>query len=115
MANTTTPLQSSLKYDGVNQRDLVATLENMRDVINANRSQVITTRALVNSIKTQVNALVIDMASRVTNHNTLATKLNADGGVTDTNYAAATAQTGVTVTATSLGTTTLSTISLLKA
>lgn len=43
----------------------------------------------VTAIRTQVVALVADMATRISNHNTLTTKLNADAGVTDTNYAAA--------------------------
>ena len=42
-----------------------------------------------------INALVTDMATRITNHNTLRTKLNADAGVTDVDYAAATAITAV--------------------
>lgn len=45
------------------------------------------------NLRATVAALVTDMATRITNHNTLRTKLNADGGVTDTDYAAATAQT----------------------
>lgn len=45
--------------------------------------------------KVAIDALVTDMATRITNHNTLTTKLNADAGVTDANYAAATAITAV--------------------
>lgn len=45
--------------------------------------------------KVAIDALVTDMATRITNHNTLRTKLNADAGVTDTDYAAATAITAV--------------------
>lgn len=45
--------------------------------------------------KVAIDALVTDMASRISNHNTLRTKLNADAGVTDTDYAAATAITAV--------------------
>ena len=47
----------------------------------------------ITAIRTQVAALVTDMATRVTEFNTLTTKLNADAGVTDTNYATATAET----------------------
>lgn len=47
----------------------------------------------ITSIRTQLVAAVADIAALITAHNTLATKLNADGGVTDTNYAAASAQT----------------------
>ena len=58
-------LQQSVKADGMNQGDLVAVLQNLA---------------------TAVNALITD-------HNTLRAKLNADAGVTDTNYAASTAST----------------------
>lgn len=56
-------LQQDVKAAGMNQGDLFAVVSNLVDA---------------------VNALVSD-------HNTLRTKLNADAGVTDTNYAASTA------------------------
>lgn len=43
------------------------------------------------ALRTVVNILVTDMGTRISNHNTLVTKLNSDAGVTDTNYANATA------------------------
>lgn len=49
----------------------------------------------ITAIRTQVVALVADVAGIVAEWNTLTTKLNADAGVTDTNYAAATAKTAV--------------------
>lgn len=45
----------------------------------------------ITAIRAEVVKLVTDMASRISDHNTLIAKLNADAGVTDTNYAAATA------------------------
>ena len=42
--------------------------------------------ALLGNMKDAINALISD-------HNTLRTKLNADAGVTDANYAASTAST----------------------
>lgn len=45
------------------------------------------------ALRAEVAKLVTDMGSRITDHNTLVAKLNLDAGVTDTNYAAATAQT----------------------
>jgi hypothetical protein len=45
------------------------------------------------ALRATVAALVVDSANRVANHNTLIAKLNLDAGVTDVNYAAATAQT----------------------
>lgn len=47
----------------------------------------------ITAIRAEVVKLVTDMASRISEHNTLRTKLNADGGVTDTDYAAAAAAT----------------------
>jgi hypothetical protein len=58
-------LQQDVKAGGMNQGDLYAVVSNVVDA---------------------VNALISD-------HNTLRTKLNADAGVTDTNYAASTATT----------------------
>ena len=114
MANSTTPLQSDLKYDGVNQRDLVALLENMRDLVNQGRTQVTAAKADVATLKVAVDALCKDVANVVTEWNTLTTKLNADAGVTDTNYAAATARTAVTTAAMTQATITAATLSLLK-
>ena len=45
------------------------------------------------ALRSTVAALVTDNANRVANHNTLIAKLNADDGVTDADYAAATAAT----------------------
>jgi hypothetical protein len=58
-------LQHSVTAGGMNQGDLVAVLANLTAA---------------------VNALISD-------HNTLRAKLNADAGVTDTDYAASTAST----------------------
>lgn len=58
-------LQQDVKAGGMNQGDLYAVVSNLVDA---------------------VNALISD-------HNTLRAKLNADAGVTDTNYAASTATT----------------------
>lgn len=58
-------LQQDVKAGGMNQGDLFAVVSNLVDA---------------------VNALISD-------HNTLRAKLNADAGVTDTNYAASTAST----------------------
>jgi hypothetical protein len=48
-------------------------------------------RADLEATRAEVVKLVADMASRIANHNTLRAKLNLDGGVTDVDYAAATA------------------------
>jgi hypothetical protein len=62
---------------GRHQADTIAVLDSMLADITAIRAEVV--------------KLVTDMGTRITEHNTLATKLNADAGVTDTNYAAAAA------------------------
>lgn len=61
----TIALQQDVKADGMNQGDLYAVLSN----------------------------LVAAVTALTTDHNTMATKLNADAGVADTNYAASTAST----------------------
>ena len=91
----TETLKQSLTATGVNQDDLIKYLRNVRDMVNELKTDYTALRADVTAIRTQVVALVADMATRITNHNTLATKLNADAGVTDVDYAAATAKTAV--------------------
>lgn len=58
-------LQQDVKAGGMNQGDLYGVVSNLVDAVNA----------------------------LITDHNTLRTKLNADAGVTDANYAASTATT----------------------
>jgi hypothetical protein len=58
-------LKQDVKLNGIEQRDLIALLTNLTAAVNA----------------------------LITDHNTLRTKLNADAGVTDANYAASTAST----------------------
>ena len=45
------------------------------------------------AMKVAVDALVVDTTASVANHNALVAKMNLDGGITDTDYAVATAQT----------------------
>lgn len=49
----------------------------------------------VTNIRTKVAALVVDEGKRVSDHNVLIAKLNLDGSVSDTDYAAAASQTSV--------------------
>lgn len=60
-----------------------------------NKALITALLADVTAIRTTVVALVTDMASRISDHNTLRAKLNLDAGVTDVDYAAATAITAV--------------------
>lgn len=69
-----------------------------RDILNAVLADLTEIRAEVAKLVTDLTAtrlevvdLVTDNANRIANHNTLIAKLNLDGGVTDADYAAATA------------------------
>lgn len=100
-------LPHGIEPGGMNQEDLYKLLVNvlaelnevkldytaLRVDVGAIRTQVIASIADATAIRAEVVKLVTDMATRISNHNTLATKLNADGGVADTNYAAAGAAT----------------------
>lgn len=56
-------IKQAVTESNVNQTDLVAVLQNLRDAVNALRAD----------------------------HNTLVAKMNLDAGITDTNYAVTTA------------------------
>lgn len=81
-------LKSDIGENGVSQGDLVKFLQN-----------VVT---LVNELKTDYTALLADVTAIRTSFNTAMTKLNADAGVTDTNYAAAAALTATSIAASDL-------------
>ena len=97
--------EQDVAANGMLQGDLYAVVSNLTDVVNELQTDHATFKTVVDELKTDYTALladvtairaevvklVTDMASRISEHNTLATKLNNDGGVTDTNYAAATA------------------------
>lgn len=96
-------LPHGITATGINQEDLYNLLVNILAELNevkldytalrvdagVIRTQVIASIADATAIRAEVVKLVTDMGTRITNHNTLATKLNSDAGVTDTNYAAA--------------------------
>jgi hypothetical protein len=98
-------LNSNVEQGGFWDGDIVKVLMNLRDVVNELQTDHATTKAITDETKTDYTAiladvtairaevvkLVTDMASRITDHNTLRTKLNADAGVTDVDYAAAVA------------------------
>ena len=65
---------------------------NLRKLLDAAQDDLTLARA-------QINALVTDVTNLIASHNTLIAKLNLDGGVTDTDYAAATAQTSAALSA----------------
>lgn len=113
MSNSTTPLQSSLKYDGVNQRDQVAFYENVRDLLNQCRSITISTAGMVNEIKTDHNTLRTDLTNWRTSYNSLCTSAKLKTSVSGSYNIAALAAS--TITSAALATVTASTLSLLKA
>ena len=70
----------------------------LRKLLEATRTDLTNLRTTVAALVVDVTALrgkvanlVTDNTNRVANHNTLIAKLNLDGGVTDADYAAATA------------------------
>lgn len=63
-----------------------------QDDLTELRTELAAAVADLTALRTTVANLVTDMANRITNHNTLRAKLNLDAGVTDVDYAAATAQ-----------------------
>ena len=67
--------------------------------LTAIKTSVDTSNTEVTELKLDFNRMVTDMGSRITENNTLATKLNADAGVTDADYAAATAITATVIAA----------------
>lgn len=75
--------------------DLKAALVDVAQDLSAVNTPASSLVADVAAIRAQVVALVADMATRVAEHDTLVAKLNADAGVTDTNYATATPKTAV--------------------
>lgn len=110
------PLQREINETGMNQGDLIRVIRNLADAVNelisdhgTYKTQADAVETLVEELKVDYTALladvtairaevvklVTDMGTRITENNTLATKLNNDGGVTDTNYAAAAAATAV--------------------
>ena len=83
------------KTDAHHIRDLNRTTPAARD---AQMGQVVA------DLITQVNALVADLAALRTQYNAVMTKLDADAGVTDTNYNATRAMAAMTAAAvTTLG------------
>lgn len=98
-------LQADITESGLNQGDLVKFLANVRDTVNELVDDHATNKTFTDELKTDLTALiadvtairaevvklVTDMATRISDHNTLRAKLNLDAGVTDADYAAATA------------------------
>lgn len=67
-------LETDIKVNGMSQIDLVRYLQNVRDVVNELQADHATLLADVTAIRTAVTGITA--------------QLDADGGVTDTDYAA---------------------------
>lgn len=78
-------LEGNLTRTGVNQGDMVRYLENVRD--------------LVNELRTDVNAAVVDLGAIRTAVTGITAQLDADAGVTDTTYASGNDPAALTATA----------------
>lgn len=95
-------LKSDIVGNGVDQGSLVDLLTNIKDVLNEIQADHATTKTTVDGLVTAVTELMADHATNKTftdelktdlnalktDLGTIATKLDSDGGVTDTNYAA---------------------------
>lgn len=99
-ATTTGMVGSDVLATRLEHNKLVDDVETLRaaladSVVLATELKVDYTALLadVTAMRTVLAAAVVDIAAGISDHNTLRTKLNADAGVTDTNYAAATAAT----------------------
>lgn len=67
---------------------LATLLATYRTWITEMASDHATFKTVVDEVKASVNALGVDAAARLTKYNATLAKLDADAGVTDTNYAA---------------------------
>lgn len=95
-------LSSDIKRNGLHQNTLVELLENIRDVINELVDDHATNKTTIDETRTAVLELIVDHATNKTFTDelktdlnalradlvTIATKLDSDATVTDTNYAA---------------------------
>lgn len=108
-ANAYTALRQSITQNGMNQGDLVLLLENLRDAVNemitdhaTNRTSLLEIETLIEELaadhatnKTFTDELKTDLNALKTDLGTIATKMDSDAGITDTNYAAQIAGTTV--------------------
>lgn len=86
-------LQSTLTENGVSQGDLIRYLKNVRDVAN--------------ELNTDMDAVFADLTAIRAAVVAITAKLDADGGVTDTNYAATCNPAALTASATAAAALTL--------
>lgn len=114
------PLNSQITANGINQEDLVKLLQNIVDIVNELRADHATFKTAADAVETLIEELHDDHATNKTLMDELKTdytalladvtevrskliathaKLDLDGGVTDTNYAATNNPAALTATA----------------
>lgn len=110
MANTAgafTALQGTITENGMNQGDLVKYLGNVRDAVNELITDHATNKTLMDELKLDLDRATADLVAARAAIVGITAKLDADGGVTDTNYAALwdpAALTGTTISVSSAAT-----------
>lgn len=107
-----TALTAPISETGIDQRNLVTWMRNVTAVLNELVADHATNKTFTDELKTDLTALIADVTAIRSSFNTAMTKLNADGGVTDTDYAAAAALTVTSVASSGAATLTETTVSL---
>ena len=97
MANRT--LLSDVKENGVNQGDLVKAINNLVDAVNELIADHATFKTVVDEMNTDADAVFADLTAIRTAVVGITAKLDADAGVTDTNYASTLDPAALTATA----------------
>lgn len=92
-------LHYDVKENGATQGDMVRVLKNVRDVLNELQTDAGTNKTLIDELKTDLTALIADVTAIRTAVVGITAKLDADGGVTDTDYASSLDPAALTVTA----------------
>jgi hypothetical protein len=92
-------LPSDITENGVNQGSLVLFLQNVRDLVNELQADHATNKTIIDELKTDLNAARADLIAIRAAVVAITAKLDLDGGVTDTNYAATCDPAALTVTA----------------
>lgn len=92
-------LDADIKADGINQGDLVKLLQNIVDVVNELQADHATFKTLTDELNTDGDAVFADLTALRNSIVGITAKLDADAGVTDTNYAATQNPAALTATA----------------
>lgn len=108
-------LKTNITGLGISTSALATALTNIGTLINELAADHATVKAFIDEIKVDNDATVADIAALRAAVVGITAKLDADSGVTDTNYASAwdpAAQTSTDISATAVGTLTASTVDI---